>query len=75
MEPRSTGSSAAPPAPAYPLDLGGQRGADDDRAFILALETGCRVLLQIGFGLDPLKARTYAEEWERCFRELTRYIG
>jgi uncharacterized protein YndB with AHSA1/START domain len=39
-------------------------------------ETGCRVLLtQIGFGLDPLKARTYAEEWERCFRELTRYIG
>jgi uncharacterized protein YndB with AHSA1/START domain len=40
------------------------------------LEAGSRVTLtQVGFGLDPTKARTYEEEWERCFRELSRYIG
>jgi uncharacterized protein YndB with AHSA1/START domain len=40
------------------------------------VHTGSRVsLTQVGFGLDPEKGRAYAEEWERCFRELSRYVG
>jgi uncharacterized protein YndB with AHSA1/START domain len=40
------------------------------------LHPGSRVTLtQIGFGLDPAKGPAYVEEWERCFRELSRYVG